>query len=96
MDTSFQFSFSLFPNDLIRLKNREREYFEYFVGLGISTASISIRSHDNNSNVATGKAWEGIWVNLGVKMGISAFEKFNVDVLGNIYPAPKEERRGLA
>lgn len=96
MDDSFTFSFSLFPNDLIRLKNRDSEFFGYFAGVGITTASLSIKSHDNNSTVANGKAWQGTWVNLGVKMGIQCFEKFDVDVLGNIYPAKPEARRGLA
>ncbi len=32
---------------------------------------------------------------IGVKTAI-ALEKFHVDVLGNIYPAPPEQRRGLA
>jgi CRISPR-associated endonuclease Csn1 len=32
---------------------------------------------------------------IGIKMALHV-EKFHVDVLGNIYPAPKEERRGLA
>lgn len=96
MDESFDFRFSLFPNDLIRLKNRDREYFGYFAGVGVATASLSIRSHDNNSSIATGKSWQGMWVNLGVKTNIQNFAKFNVDVLGNIYPAPPEVRRDLA
>jgi CRISPR-associated endonuclease Csn1 len=96
MDDTFAFSFSLFPNDLIRLKNRDSEFFGYFAGVGITTASLSIKSHDNNSTIATGKSWQGSWVNLGVKMGIQSFEKFDVDVLGNIYPSKPEERRGLA
>ncbi len=96
IDASFDFSFSLFPNDLIKLQNRDTTFFGYFVGLGVATASISIKSHDNNETIATGKAWQGIWVNLGVKVGIQCFEKFHVDVLGNFFPAMKEKRRDLA
>lgn len=96
IDETYDFSFTLYPNDLIRLKNRDSEFFGYFVGVGVATASLSIKSHDNNSAIASGKSWQGQWVNLGVKTGIEKFEKFNVDVLGSIYPAPKEERRGLA
>jgi CRISPR-associated endonuclease Csn1 len=96
IDESFDFKFSLFPNDLVKLKNRNTTFFGYFVGLGVATASISIRSHDNNESIATGKAWQGVWVNLGVKIGIRSFEKFHVDVLGNFYPAPPEKRRDLA
>jgi CRISPR-associated endonuclease Csn1 len=38
---------------------------------------------------------DGLIRKIGVKTALSV-EKFNVDVLGNIYPAPKEVRRGLA
>lgn len=96
IDDTFQFCFSLYPNDLIKLKNQTAVYFGYFAGVGITTASLSIKSHDNNHKIATGKAWQGTWVNLGVKTGIESFNKFNVDVLGNIYPAPPETRRDLA
>jgi CRISPR-associated endonuclease Csn1 len=96
VDDSFDFRFSLFPNDLIKLKNKESEFFGYFVGVGVATASISIRSHDNNEVIATGKAWQGVWVNLGVKTGIQYFEKLYVDVLGNIYQAKAEKQNGLA
>lgn len=96
IDGSFDFRFSLYPNDLIKLKNRDSEFFGYFAGVGVTTASLSIKTHDNNASVATGKAWQGMWVNLGVKTGIQNFDKFNVDVLGNVYPVLKEERRGLA
>lgn len=96
IDESFDFRFSLFPNDLIKLKNRDTAFFGYFVGLGVATASISIRSHDNNESIATGKTWQGVWVNLGVKVGIRSFEKFHVDVLGNFFSAPPETRRDLA
>ena len=96
IDDSYQFCFSLYPSDLIRLKNKDSEYLGYFVGVGVTTASLSIKSHDNNQAIATGKAWQGTWVNLGVKTNIQCFEKFNVDVLGNRYPAPPEKRRDLA
>ena len=96
IDDSYPFCFSLHPNDLIRLKNKESEYLGYFVGVGVTTASLSIKSHDNNHAIATGKAWQGSWVNLGVKTNIQCFEKLNVDVLGNRYPAPSEKRRDLA
>ena len=96
IDDSYTFRFTLYPNDLIRLKNRNAEYFGYFAGMGITTASLSIKSHDNNEQIAQGKKWQGTWVNLGVKTGIQCFEKFHVDVLGNVYPAPPEVRRDLA
>ncbi len=96
IDDSYQFHFTLYPNDLIRLKNRGADYLGYFAGVGVTTASLSINSHDKNHAIATGKAWQGTWVNLGVKTGIECFQKLNVDVLGNRYPAPPEKRRDLA
>jgi len=96
VDDTFKFVFSLYQNDLVRLVNKSERYFGYYVGTGISTASISIRSHDNNALVACGKTWQGIWVNLGVKVGIAEFRKFNVSVLGDIFPAPDEKRNDLA
>lgn len=96
IDDHFDFRFSLFPNDLIKLHNRDATYFGYFAGLDVANASISIRSHDNNESIATGKKWQGTWVDLGVKVGIHSFEKFHVDVLGNFFTAPHETRRDLA
>ena len=37
----------------------------------------------------------GLIESIGVKMA-AMLEKFHVDTLGNIYPAPPEQRRGLA
>ena len=71
-------------------------YFGYYVGTGISTASISIRSHDNNSAIASGKTWQGVWVNLGVKVGIAKFQKLNVSVLGEAFLVRGERRHDLA
>lgn len=92
MDGSFEFKFSLFPNDLIRLKQRGRVFFGYFAGTDIASANVSINSHDRN--IGIGK--DGQWRGLGVKLGVEAFEKFHVDVLGNFFPAKPEPRRGLA
>ncbi len=92
VDERFEFKFSLCLNDVVRLKTNVREYFGYFAGLDISTAAISIWSQDRNQN--QGK--EGLYRSLGVKSGILNFEKYHVDVLGKVYPARQESRRGLA
>jgi len=96
IDESYSFKFTLNKNDAVLLKNRNREYFGYFAGLNVATAAIDIASHDNNININPGKAWQGMWPGNGLKTGILRFEKFNVDVLGNLYPAPPEKRRDLA
>jgi CRISPR-associated endonuclease Csn1 len=92
MDESFQFRFSLYPNDAVLLKQRGKEYLGYFAGTDIASANVSINSHDRNSDIGKDGQWRG----LGVKLGVDAFEKFHIDVLGNIHPAKPEVRRGLA
>lgn len=96
VDESFTFRFSLCLNDAVRLETRDKIYFGYFAGLGVATATITIKSHDNNAAINNGKNWQGSWTSLGLKTGIISFEKYQVDVLGRIYPAKDEVRRGLA
>ena len=91
IDSSFEFLFSLCMNDGVVLKQKTASFSGYFGGLDISTALISIYSHDRN--VLTGK--DGLSRGLGVKTAIS-FDKFHVDVLGRRFPAKSEIRRGLA
>ena len=91
IDDSFAFCFSLYPNDYVRITQKGKPSIAgYYSSCNRSVASIAIWVHDRNKSV--GK--DGIIEGIGVKTAL-AFEKFNVDVLGNIYPA-KEERRGLA
>jgi CRISPR-associated endonuclease Csn1 len=90
-EQNFDFCFSLYSNDLIRVKLREKTHFGYYDGCDRTTGSISLWVHDRNK--AVGK--DGLIRSIGVKTALSV-EKFNVDVLGNIYPALPEERRGLA
>ncbi|MDP3796794.1 MAG: type II CRISPR RNA-guided endonuclease Cas9 [Polaromonas sp.] len=92
MNASFDFKFSLHPNDLVILKTRKATYRGYFVGMDVSTAAISINSHDRDA--AIGK--DGQWRSIGIKVGVESFEKFHVDVIGNHYPAKMEKRNGLA
>lgn len=92
VDESFAFAFSLFPNDLIRLKTKKADYFGYFDGMNVNTAAINILSPASESSV--GK--DGRWESLGVKVGVEVFEKYHVDVLGRHYRAKPEIRRGLA
>lgn len=96
IDESFEFQFSLHANDYVVLQTKSAKTVGYFAGLGVSTASISIKSHDSNSAVATGKKWQGVYVNLGVKLGVAVFTKWHVDVLGNRYCAKPEKRGDLA
>lgn len=105
IDESFEFMFSLYQNDLIKVvssrditlskerngkeslkadKITAREIVGYYKGTGIATASIEVCSHDNCYAVK----------NLGVRTLLS-IEKLNVDIMGNVFNAAKEERKGL-
>ncbi|GAA5165227.1 type II CRISPR RNA-guided endonuclease Cas9 [Viridibacterium curvum] len=92
IDDSFVFCFSLYPNDFVRIQQKGKEQIVgYYAGCDRSDASVAVWCHDRNTSVGT----DGLIRKIGVKTALSV-EKCNVDVLGNIYPAPKEARRGLA
>jgi len=89
-EQNFDFLFSLHPNDFVRVTMRQEILSGYFSGCDRSTGNVGLWVHDRNSSV--GK--DG-FIRTGVKTAV-ALEKFHVDVLGNLYPALLEERRGLA
>lgn len=91
MDKSFEFMFSLCPNDLVEIILKKERHLGYYAGCDRSTGAMSLWAHVRNNLV--GK--EGLIRGIGVKTAIQ-LKKFNVDVLGNVYPAPPEVRRGLA
>ena len=87
INDSFEFCFSLYPNDLIQTKLKNESYWGYFSGCDRATGAIGLWAQDRNKQA--GK--DGLY-RVGVKMA-SSIEKFNVDVLGNRYPVPPEKRR---
>lgn len=91
IDDSFEWRFSLHPNDLVRVSLKKESQFGYFAGCDRSTGAISLWAHDRDAQV--GK--DGLIRGIGAKTAL-AIEKFDVDVLGNIYPARLEPNRGLA
>lgn len=92
IDDSFGFCFSLYPNDFVRISQKGKEQIiGYYSGCDRATANLALWAHDRNQQV--GK--DGLIRGVGVKTALS-IEKFNVDVLGNRYPAPPEQRRDLA
>ena len=90
-EVNFDFCFSLYPNDLVKVCLKNEVRFGYYAGCNRSTGAIDLWIHDRNRMI--GK--DGLIQSIGVKTA-SSVEKFNVDTLGNIYPAPPEKRRGLA
>jgi CRISPR-associated endonuclease Csn1 len=91
IDDSFDWCFSLYPNDLLSIKLRNAYYLGYYGSCNRSTGAINIWTHDRNTNI--GK--EGMIESIGVKTALS-LEKLHVDTLGNIHPAQPEPRRGVA
>lgn len=89
------FLFSLYPRDLIYVKKKngiklkksvtdekqKEEFWAYFIGANISTASISGISHDRSFE------FEG----LGIQ-SLEIFKKYSVDVLGNKVEVKNETR----
>jgi CRISPR-associated endonuclease Csn1 len=91
VDDSFAFLFSVYPNDLIRITLKKQSHIGYFASCHRGTGAFNLWSQDRNTQIGKAGAVEGI----GVKTALM-LEKFNVDVLGHIYPAPPEVRHGLA
>jgi CRISPR-associated endonuclease Csn1 len=92
IDDSFDFCFSLHSNDLVRIQQKGKSaILGYYSSCHRGTGNINLWAHDRSLQVGKDGMVEGI----GVKTALS-IEKFNVDVLGNRYPAPPEKRRDLA
>lgn len=90
MDETYQFLFSLYPNDwvTIRLKNEVRE--GYYSGLDRSTGNIDLWLHDRNQTQGT----KGMLRGNGIKTAL-AIEKYHVDLLGNLHRVYQETRQPI-
>jgi CRISPR-associated endonuclease Csn1 len=83
--------FSLYSNDLFAIKPKGAdELMGYYIGTDRDNAKITFRVHDRN--VSVGDSGE---LRASTKTA-ERIVKYQVDVLGRIYPAPLETRRGLA
>lgn len=85
------FLFSAYPNDLLKITLKKATFLGYYAGCDRSTGAVSLWAHDRNQAVGKGGLIRGI----GAKTA-KVIEKFHVDALGRVYPAPKESRNGLA
>ncbi len=98
IDNSFDFRFSLHPNDLAKVTLKGKgSILGYFRGYGgpPNPYNITLSIHDRNKNGHERANDKGEIPSIGIKTALN-IEKFNVDVLGNCYPAPPEKRRDLA
>ena len=111
MDKNHTFLFSLYPNDLVRItfKNKPMR-MGYYRGCHSGTGNITIALHDRyvmgegttSQRVHTKTPDKpipndkrGLIEGIGVKTAVS-IDKYHVDVLGHVYPAATEQRRGMA
>ena len=92
IDNSYDWCFSIYRNELIKLVFKNKQIFGYFKKFNIANASIEIQLHDKQSS---NKIKDGVISSIGVKSAL-IFEKYFVDVLGYIHKAPQEARRELA
>lgn len=90
MDESYQFLFSLNPNDWVTVKLKDEMKEGYFSGLDRATGAISLWLHDRKQSVGKDGQWRGI----GIKTALSV-EKYHVDLLGNLYRVHKEDRQPI-
>lgn len=98
IDEGFDFRFSLHPNDLAKVTLKGKgSILGYFRGYGgpPNPYNITLAIHDRNKNGHERANEKGEIPSIGVKTALN-IEKFNIDMLGNIYPAPPEKRRDLA
>ena len=99
MTTEYSFQFSLYPNDLVRIElpkektikdslGKEikiKDIFAYFKTIDSANGGLDLISHDQSFSLR----------GAGSKT-LKRFEKYQVDVLGNIYKVKGEKRVGLA
>lgn len=82
-----EYLFCLAKNDYVRIWLGNKAYEGYFV-MYESDGRLTLRAHDQPQVNKT-------YFRKGIA-GAKKIEKFHVDVLGNLYPARPEQRRGLA
>jgi CRISPR-associated endonuclease Csn1 len=92
IDDTFEFKFSLFSNDLIKItdKRSNKEVFGYFIKYNTSNSNIVIKLHDCPSGKEKTLTQIGKYKN---KSGKSVeLEKYHVGILGDYHKVRKEVR----
>lgn len=84
LDDSFEFMFSLYMDDLVKVIKGNKEIFGYFKGTGRTTGSITIEAHDRSV----------LTPSIGVKT-LDSITKYQVNPLGNISEIKQEKRLSL-
>ena len=85
MTEDYNFKFSLYPNDLVKIKKKnEKEFYAYYNSTHRGTGNINLLLPNGEKNL------EGV----GIKTA-EIFEKYQVDILGNINKVKSEKREGV-
>ena len=94
MDESYQFLFSLYQNNYVRVvsKGKKGVVEGYYQGCDSANGAIAIWTHDRQKSIGE----DGLNRGVGVKTAIS-IEKFHVDVLGRKFKPDNQHklRKGL-
>jgi CRISPR-associated endonuclease Csn1 len=90
IDDSFQFMFSLYPNDWLSIQIKESFIHGYFAGFDRSTGAASLWAHDRSKSA--GK--DGLYRGIGIKTAKNLI-KCHVDFLGRVHRVHHEERGPL-
>lgn len=91
IDDSFQFMFSLYSNDYLRIIFERSPVREgYYAGFNRATGNVDLWLHDRNQN--QGK--KGMLEGNGIKT-VKALEKYHVDYLGRLHRVHHEVRSPL-
>jgi len=102
IDESYEFMFSLYKNDLLEIKHKNKNpVLGYFSGVHSGTAYITI-THPANLVISPFKAKKNkedgsvkSIYEFGVKQGVEYFKKFQVSPLGEYIEIKKERRVGI-
>lgn len=106
MDSSYEFIFSLYKDDLLLVQKKEMVEPElcYFVSFGVSTASIQVAKHDNNFSTLTenqkllfsnATKEEVVGKSIGIQ-NLKIFEKWQVSVLGEVKRTQSYPRENIS
>ncbi|MAE89648.1 MAG: type II CRISPR RNA-guided endonuclease Cas9 [Pelagibaca sp.] len=90
MDDSYQFLFSLYPNDWLKITLKKQSFEGYYAGLDRATGAVSLWAHDRDQI----KGKNGMYRGIGIKTAVS-LEKCHVDILGELHRVKSEHRQPL-
>ena len=106
MDSSYEFIFSLYKDDVILVQKKEMQRPElcYFVSFDTSGASIKVAKHDNNFSTLTenqkllfsnATKEEVVGKSIGIQ-NLKVFEKWQVSVLGEVKRTQSYPRENIS